>query len=221
MVTKKKVDPLIDIDEDLNIEIEDVNLEIEEAASVSPKKPRAKKVPIVELPDEDLCENEESIVSKIPSVDPVYLLPIKTDAVIIAELTVPKKTSKTSFIYEINEAEERLNKKKYTEIKPEEKLTKAIRTSDRRGEESQEEMEARIARLLQEDDRSNVDPDHIQWCTKCGIFPVTDMYVIDRNLGFCDECAFLLRLGETKEAKTFDFGIGSNEDEEAAEDAAY
>lgn len=186
-----------------------------------PKKTRSKKsAPVVEETYEVEMDHDEVLaVSKLPHVDESLLLPVKSAAVNIAEVPVSKKTTKSSFIYEINEAEERLNKKKYTEIKPAETLTRAIRSSDRRGEESQEEMEARIARLLQEDDRANYDPDHVQYCTKCGIFPVAEMYVIDRNLGFCDDCAMLLRLGETKEAKTFEFGLGNQEEPE--EDAAY
>lgn len=187
-----------------------------------PKKNKAKKsAPVVEEVHETDYDHDDLVaISKLPQVDESLLLPIKAPAVNVAEVPVSKKTTKSSFIYEINEAEERLNKKKYTEIKPAETLTRAIRSSDRRGEETQEEMEARIARLLQEDDRTAFDPDRVQYCTKCGIFPVSEMYVIDRNLGFCDDCAILLRLGETKEAKTFEFGLG-NQDQQEDEDAAY
>lgn len=190
-----------------------------DAAPTETKKAKSKKA-IEETPVEVELDHDDALaLTKIPNVDEALLLSVKCAPINIAEVPVSKKASKSSFIFEINEAEERLNKKKYTEIKPTETLTRAIRSSDRRGEETQEEMEARIARLLQEEDRTAYDPDRVQICTKCGLFPVSEMYVIDRNLGFCDECAILLRLGETKEAKTFEFGLGNHE--EAEEDAAY
>jgi hypothetical protein len=177
-------------------------------ADAAAEKPKAKPKAKVQLDDEE----EDLDVTKDFSVDdPALLLPIKFGVVTFADIPIAKKTVKSGGLFEINEAEERLNKKKYSEIKPVETLTKAIRGGDRRGEESQEEMEARIARLLKEEDRGNYDPDKIQICTKCGIFPVAEMYTIDRNLGYCEECASILRLGETKEAKTFEFGIGNQD----------
>jgi hypothetical protein len=38
-------------------------------------------------------------------------------------------------------------------------------------------------------------------CTKCGINQVQDRFIIDKELGYCADCADILRLGETKEAR--------------------
>jgi hypothetical protein len=38
-------------------------------------------------------------------------------------------------------------------------------------------------------------------CTKCGINQVVDRFIIDKELGYCGDCADILRLGETKEAR--------------------
>jgi hypothetical protein len=196
--------------------------EIETPAPVETKA-KAKAKPKAKAPAPEVEVEESAIPSPAPTIilDAALALPIKENSVAVADLLNLRKASRASVFSEINEAEERANKKKYSEIKPAETLTRALRGADRRAEESQEEMEARINRLLQEEDRSNADPSKEQLCTKCGLFPVSTMFVIDRNLGFCDECASLLRLGETKEAKTFEFGIGNNDAEAEEDDAAY
>jgi hypothetical protein len=210
-MAKRKAAP----EEDTLVEIPVEAVESAEPTEAPAPKAKSKSKKVVEEPE------AEEIPSPHPTVilDESLALPIKVGSTTVADLLSARKASRGSVFSEINEAEERANKKKYSEIKPVETLTRSLRGAERRGEESQEEMEARINRLLMEEDRSNADPNKEQICTKCNLFPVTPMFVIDRNLGYCDECATLLRLGETKEAKTFEFGIGNNGEDE--DDAAY
>jgi hypothetical protein len=87
-------------------------------------------------------------------------------------------------------------------------------------EETPEELAERIERELRSQSflkRATMRP---QLCTKCGINAVVPRFTIDRELGYCNTCAEILRLGETKEAKRMEFGISSvkKEEPEAAPD---
>ncbi len=89
-------------------------------------------------------------------------------------------------------------------------------------EESPEELAERIERELQSQSfmkRATLRP---QMCTKCGINAVSPRFTIDRDLGYCDLCAEILRLGETKEARRMEVSLGvkKEEDEEPADDEA-
>jgi len=85
-------------------------------------------------------------------------------------------------------------------------------------EESSEELAERIERELQSQSflkRNRMRP---QLCTKCGINAVSPRFTIDRELGYCDGCAEILHLGETKEARRMEFNLALKK-EEGAEDA--
>jgi hypothetical protein len=86
-------------------------------------------------------------------------------------------------------------------------------------EESPEELAERIERELQSQSFMRRTPMRKQMCTKCGINAVTPRFTIDRELGYCDSCAEILRLGETKEAKRMEFSLAAKKEdgEEAAE----
>lgn len=80
-------------------------------------------------------------------------------------------------------------------------------------EETPEELAERIERELQSQSflkRSSLRP---QLCTKCGINAVTPRFTIDRELGYCEGCAEILRLGETKEARRMEFNLAARKDE--------
>ena len=80
-------------------------------------------------------------------------------------------------------------------------------------EETSEELAERIERELQSQSflkRSSMRP---QMCTKCGINAVTPRFTIDRELGYCEGCAEILRLGETKEARRMEFNLAAKKDE--------
>jgi hypothetical protein len=73
------------------------------------------------------------------------------------------------------------------------------------GEESPEELVERIERELEHQHIFKRNMLRPQLCTKCGINEVSDRFTIDKELGYCDDCAEILHLGETKEARKIDF----------------
>jgi hypothetical protein len=80
-------------------------------------------------------------------------------------------------------------------------------------EESSEELAERIERELQSQSflkRNRMRP---QLCTKCGINAVAPRFTIDRELGYCDPCAEILHLGETKEARRMEFNLALKKEE--------
>jgi hypothetical protein len=86
-------------------------------------------------------------------------------------------------------------------------------------EESSEELAERIERELQSQSflkRNRMRP---QLCTKCGINAVAPRFTIDRELGYCDPCAEILHLGETKEARRMEFNLALKKDDPEAEAA--
>ena len=115
-----------------------------------------------------------------------------------------RKFQKVPFFTELNEQEERANKKKYTENKIPELPTVSNRNSEIKIGETPEEMVARISRELEEEAAGPMGQDEGQNCTKCGIFPVEEQFRIDRELGYCQFCADMLRLGQSKEARNFE-----------------
>src|SRR5690606_19630056 len=80
-------------------------------------------------------------------------------------------------------------------------------------EESPEELVERIERELEHQfffRRGVLKP---QMCTKCGINVVSERYMIDRELGYCEDCADILHLGETKEARRMEFSLAKRDAE--------
>jgi hypothetical protein len=73
------------------------------------------------------------------------------------------------------------------------------------GEESPEELVERIERELENQHIFKRNMLRPQLCTKCGINQVSERFTIDKELGYCDDCAEILHLGETKEARKIDF----------------
>lgn len=131
------------------------------------------------------------------------------------DIVAARKFLATSFFAEVNEQEERANKKKYTETKAPELPTVSSRKSEIKIGETTEEMIARIARELQEESQSLMGEEDEQNCTKCGLFPVDAQFRIDRELGYCQYCAEVLHLGESKEARNFDIGNKAKKDDAA------
>ena len=87
------------------------------------------------------------------------------------------------------------------------------------GEESPEELVERIERELEHQHIFKRNMLRPQLCTKCGINQVSERFTIDKELGYCDDCAEILHLGETKEARKIDFHptLMKKEGEPAAE----
>ena len=85
-------------------------------------------------------------------------------------------------------------------------------------EESPEELVERIAKELDEQrvfKRGVLGPPR---CTKCGINPAVEEFTIDRELAYCPDCAILLHLGETKEARKLDYPSLLQKDEDGDDD---
>jgi hypothetical protein len=183
------------------------------------KKVVAKKAPSIKGVSKTVAVREKSaeeVIGMVPDA-PIHKLIVKKGIILFEEVN-GIKTYRPSFVGEVDEAEERSGKKKYGENKPAETLTSAIRAKERMGSETQEELEARIARELDADNNYYDGIESYQACTKCGVMPVSEYFRIDRNLGFCEDCADLLRLGTSKEAKAFEFGLGSNRPAEGDDD---
>jgi len=133
----------------------------------------------------------------------------------------PKKSSSKIFFHEVQPGAERI-------IKRGDKITATPIPADiqnrRRGgggEESPEELVERIERELENQHIFKRNMLRPQLCTKCGINQVSERFTIDKELGYCDDCAEILHLGETKEARKVDFhpSLMKKDGEPAAESA--
>src|SRR5574344_105830 len=72
-------------------------------------------------------------------------------------------------------------------------------------EETPEELYNRVIQELEEENQNLYKESENQLCTKCGIRPVVAEYRVDKDLGYCEECAKMLGLGHTKEARRLDY----------------
>ena len=130
-----------------------------------------------------------------------------------------KKLSKSVMFIEIDEQEDRSNKKKMSsemknlEMKP----TAAIRHKASLAEETQEELTERILKELEEQNLAFEREAASQMCTRCNRNLVSPEFWVDKHLGYCEECAFILKLGQSKEARKVEYqlgGMGDSLDEE-------
>ena len=169
--------------------------------------------------DEEISEQEIEHNLEIDDLEVEFSIPVKCYPVRIEEIIKKRKVQRTNLFYEINEVEERVNKKKYSETKAPEYPTRAKRSKEHKQEESPEELIARIARELDDDRSLTIKHGMSQLCTKCGIMPVEDQFRIDRNLGYCEDCADILQLGQSKEARglfTAEEDTSTDDDDDAA-----
>jgi hypothetical protein len=81
-------------------------------------------------------------------------------------------------------------------------------------EETSDELAERIERELQSQSFSKRARMRPQMCTKCGINAVTPRFTIDRELGYCEICAEILHLGETKEARRMEISLAAKKEED-------
>lgn len=117
-----------------------------------------------------------------------------------------KTLLKTPFFIEVDEQEDRTNKKKVSsELKGLEKPTLVMRRKASLAEETPEELYNRVIQELEEENQNLYKESENQLCTKCGIRPVVAEYRVDKDLGYCEECAKMLGLGHTKEARRLDY----------------
>ena len=115
---------------------------------------------------------------------------------------------RTPFFFEVIEAEERNNKKKYSsDAKLPEKPTICVRNRSSLVEETPEELIERLAQELEEENFGMMREFGMQLCTKCGKTAVTMEFRVDKDLGYCEECADILRLGQSKEARKSEYQL--------------
>ena len=122
-----------------------------------------------------------------------------------------KKPCKFIMFVEIDEQEERANKKKVTsEMKNlEKKPTSAIRHKISLAEETQEELTERILKELEEQNAAFTREAATQICTRCNKNLVSPEFWVDKHLGYCEECAAILHLGQSKEARKVEYQLGA------------
>ena len=122
-----------------------------------------------------------------------------------------KKPCKFIMFLEIDEQEERANKKKVTsEMKSlEKKPTSAIRHKISLAEETQEELTERILKELEEQNAAFTREAATQICTRCNKNLVSPEFWVDKHLGYCEECAAILHLGQSKEARKVEYQLGA------------
>jgi hypothetical protein len=84
-----------------------------------------------------------------------------------------------------------------------------------KGEESHDELIARIEKELLAVRMAGKKVHREQVCTKCCINPVDPSFMVDRDTGYCTECALVLGLGHTREARQQNFhpSLMKSEDE--------
>ncbi|MEO7427452.1 MAG: hypothetical protein ABI036_19860 [Fibrobacteria bacterium] len=180
-----------------------------------PKVPKVPKLPPAKGPMEKAQRSLAATAARAAAKDkvpPSKALSAVKDAVAKQQLknlpadvkVAPKKVSKT-FFHEVAAGAERI-------IKRGDKTTASPIPADiqnrRRGgggEESPEELVERIERELEHQHIFKRNMLRPQLCTKCGINQVSERFTIDKELGYCDDCAEILHLGETKEARKIDF----------------
>ena len=129
--------------------------------------------------------------------------------------SAPVKRPAKLFFIEVKPGSERVIKRGDKSLATPAPLDIQARRKDTAAEETPEELGERIERELQHQSffkRSTLKP---QMCTKCGISVVIPRFTIDRELGYCEGCADILRLGATKEARRMEFTV-KKEGEEAA-----
>jgi hypothetical protein len=91
----------------------------------------------------------------------------------------------------------------------EKKPTSAIRHKISLAEETQEELTERILKELEEQNAAFTREAATQICTRCNKNLVSPEFWVDKHLGFCEECAAILKLGQSKEARKVEYQLGA------------
>ena len=190
-------------------------VEAKAVAKKTPEKEVEKKV--VKEPVKEAEKAPEKVVEKAPEkVEVVEKVetkkaPVKSDYPYAVLLEGGKKPCKFIMFVEIDEQEERANKKKVTsEMKNlEKKPTSAIRHKISLAEETQEELTERILKELEEQNAAFTREAATQICTRCNKNLVSPEFWVDKHLGYCEECAAILHLGQSKEARKVEYQLGA------------
>jgi hypothetical protein len=181
--------------------------EVEKKVVKEPVK-EAEKAP--EKAPEKVVEKAPEKVEVVEKVE-TKKAPVKSDYPYAVLLEGGKKPCKFIMFVEIDEQEERANKKKVTsEMKNlEKKPTSAIRHKISLAEETQEELTERILKELEEQNAAFTREAATQICTRCNKNLVSPEFWVDKHLGYCEECAAILHLGQSKEARKVEYQLGA------------
>lgn len=172
-------------------------------ADKAPKAVKAKNTKPVEVIENVEQPVETPVVEKKSKNAPDYAYAVLLQGV--------KRLSKTIMFVKVDESEDRSNKKKMSsdvknlDMKP----TSAIRHKSSLAEETQEELTERILKELEEQNKMFEREAATQMCTRCNRNLVSPEFWVDKHLGFCEECAAILKLGQSKEARKVEYQLGA------------
>ena len=192
---------------------------VKAAAPKAAAKPEPKAAPTkkpVEKPVEKAPAKVESKPVEVePAVEETPVVEKKSknapDYAYAVLLQGVKRLSKTIMFIKVDESEDRSNKKKMSsdvknlDMKP----TSAIRHKSSLAEETQEELTERILKELEEQNKMFEREAATQMCTRCNRNLVSPEFWVDKHLGFCEECAAILKLGQSKEARKVEYQLGA------------
>ena len=176
----------------------------EVSAKVTPaKKATAKVAPAkAATVEEPVVDNKDKTGKKAPKVLPPYSILLEG---------ANYRLAKSIMFYEVDEHEDGANKKKVSsELKQlEKKPTSSIRRKASLAEETQEELTERILKELEEQNLAFTREAATQICTRCNKNLVSPEFWVDKHLGYCEECAAILKLGQSKEARKVEYQLGA------------
>ena len=196
---------------------------VKAAAPKAAAKPEPKAAP-AKKPVEKPVEKAPAKVESKPVAKPVEVEPAVEETPVVEKksknapdyayavlLQGVKRLSKTIMFIKVDESEDRSNKKKMSsdvknlDMKP----TSAIRHKSSLAEETQEELTERILKELEEQNKMFEREAATQMCTRCNRNLVSPEFWVDKHLGFCEECAAILKLGQSKEARKVEYQLGA------------
>ena len=184
-------------------QVEKPEVKPEVKADKAPKAGKAKNTKPVETVEPVDQPAETPVVEKKSKNAPDYAYAVLLQGV--------KRLSKTIMFVKVDESEDRSNKKKMSsdvknlDMKP----TSAIRHKSSLAEETQEELTERILKELEEQNKMFEREAATQMCTRCNRNLVSPEFWVDKHLGFCEECAAILKLGQSKEARKVEYQLGA------------
>lgn len=196
---------------------------VKAAAPKAAAKPEPKAAPAKKLVEKPVEKAPAKVESK-PVAKPVEVEPAVEETPVVEKksknapdyayavlLQGVKRLSKTIMFIKVDESEDRSNKKKMSsdvknlDMKP----TSAIRHKSSLAEETQEELTERILKELEEQNKMFEREAATQMCTRCNRNLVSPEFWVDKHLGFCEECAAILKLGQSKEARKVEYQLGA------------
>ncbi len=142
---------------------------------------------------------------------------VQDDAILLQNGSVLAKSA--FFIIDAEQEDKASRKKGPTEEG--EKPTVSMRHRASLVDETPEELYARVIAELQEENIRFTQECSRQLCTKCCRNPVSPEYRVDKDLGYCEECAEILGLGRSKEARHLSYQaklLGADSLDEARDD---